>query len=93
MSIFNEEPFLIAEIGVNYYDIAKKENLSNMDAAKLMVKEAKDAGCNAVKFQSYKANTIASKIPHIGIQMKSLQLHNTSYLKNSIHLERKNTGK
>ena len=61
MSIFNEEPFLIAEIGVNYYDIAKKENLSNMDAAKLMVKEAKDAGCNAVKFQSYKANTIASK--------------------------------
>ena len=61
MSIFNEEPFLIAEIGVNYYDIAKKENISNMDAAKLMVKEAKDAGCNAVKFQSYKANTIASK--------------------------------
>lgn len=61
MNIFNEEPFLIAEIGVNYYDIAKKENISNMEAAKLMVKEAKDAGCNAVKFQSYKANTIASK--------------------------------
>lgn len=61
MSIFNEEPFLIGEIGVNYYDIAKKENISNMEAAKLMVKEAKDAGCNAVKFQSYKANTIASK--------------------------------
>ena len=61
MSIFNEEPFLIAEIGVNYYDIAKKENISNMEAAKLMVKEAKEAGCNAVKFQSYKANTIASK--------------------------------
>ena len=31
MSIFNEEPFLIAEIGVNYYDIAKKEKISNMD--------------------------------------------------------------
>ena len=61
MNIFKEEPFLIAEIGVNYYDIAKKENISNMEAAKLMVKEAKDAGCNAVKFQSYKANTIASK--------------------------------
>ena len=61
MSIFSEEPFLIAEIGVNYYDIAKKENISNMDAAKLMVKEAKDAGCDAVKFQSYKADTIASK--------------------------------
>ena len=61
MSIFNEEPFLIAEIGVNYYDIAKKEGISNMEAAKLMVKEAKDAGCDAVKFQSYKADTIASK--------------------------------
>ena len=61
MSIFNKEPFLIAEIGVNYYDIAKKMNISNMDAAKLMVKEAKDSGCGAVKFQSYKANTIASK--------------------------------
>ena len=33
MNIFNEEPFLIAEIGVNYYDIAKKENISNMEAA------------------------------------------------------------
>lgn len=61
MSIFNEEPFLIAEIGVNYYDIAIKENISNMEAAKLMVKKAKDAGCNAVKFQSYKADKIASK--------------------------------
>ena len=61
MSIFGEDPFLIAEIGVNYYDIAKKEGISNMEAAKLMVKEAKDAGCDAVKFQSYKADTIASK--------------------------------
>jgi N-acetylneuraminate synthase len=61
MSIFKDKPFLIAEIGVNYYDIAKKENISNMEAAKLMVKEAKDAGCGAVKFQSYKADTIASK--------------------------------
>jgi len=61
LSIFDVEPFLIAEIGVNYYDIAKKENISNMEAAKLMVKEAKDAGCGAVKFQSYKADTIASK--------------------------------
>ena len=34
---------LIAEIGVNYYDIAKVRGISNMDAAKLMVKEAKEA--------------------------------------------------
>ena len=52
---------LIAEIGVNYYDIAKKEGISAMDAAKLMVKEAKDAGIHAVKFQTYKAGTLAAK--------------------------------
>ena len=32
-----------------------------MDAAKLMCKEACDAGADAVKFQTYKAETIASK--------------------------------
>ncbi len=53
--------FIIAEIGVNYYDIAKKENISNLDAAKLMCYEAKNAGVDAVKFQTYKAEKIASK--------------------------------
>jgi N-acetylneuraminate synthase len=52
---------LIAEIGVNYYDIATERNISPMEAAKLMVKEASDAGVHAVKFQSYKADTLASK--------------------------------
>jgi N-acetylneuraminate synthase len=54
-------PYLIAEIGVNYYDIAKKENISLMEAAKLMVKEAWEAGCDAAKFQSYKADTLAAE--------------------------------
>ena len=61
MNIFNRYPFLIAEIGVNFYDIAKKEGISDMDAAKLMIDEAKACGVDAVKFQSYKAETIASK--------------------------------
>ena len=61
MSIFESEPFLIGEIGVNYYDIAKSKNISNMEAAKLMVKEAKESGCDCVKFQTYKAETIASR--------------------------------
>lgn len=52
---------LIAEIGVNYYDIAKKLNISAMDAAKMMVLEAKNAGIHAVKFQTYKVGTLASK--------------------------------
>jgi N-acetylneuraminate synthase len=50
---------LIAEIGVNYYDIAKKGNLSIVDAAKYMIAEAKRAGAHAVKFQTYKAEELA----------------------------------
>lgn len=52
---------LIAEIGVNYYDIAKKLKISNIDAAKFMIKKAKDAGIHAVKFQTYKAGTLTVK--------------------------------
>lgn len=52
---------LIAEIGVNYYDIAKKLNITPMQAAKLMIDQAKDAGIHAVKFQTYKADTLAAK--------------------------------
>lgn len=52
---------LIAEIGVNYYDIANKEKISPLDAAKLMISKAKEAGIHAVKFQTYKAETLAAK--------------------------------
>jgi len=52
---------LIAEIGVNYYDIATERGISNIEAAKLMVKEAADAGIHAAKFQTYKAGTLAAK--------------------------------
>ena len=52
---------LIAEIGVNYYDIAKQRNISLMEAAKLMCLEAQKSGVHAVKFQSYKADSLAAK--------------------------------
>ena len=51
---------LIAEIGVNYYDIAEQRGISNIEAAKLMCREAKNAGAHAVKFQTYKAETLAA---------------------------------
>lgn len=54
-------PFVIAEIGVNYYDIAKEKQIDPLDAAKLMVTAAVDAGADAVKFQTYKADNLASK--------------------------------
>lgn len=52
---------LIAEIGVNYYDIATEKMITPLEAAKLMIREASLAGVNAVKFQSYKAETLAAK--------------------------------
>ena len=52
---------IIAEIGVNYYDIATKYDISLEQAARLMIIEAKNAGATAVKFQSYKADKIAAK--------------------------------
>ena len=48
-----EAPYLIAEIGVNH------EN--DLDLAYKMIEEAKNAGANAVKFQSYSVETLASR--------------------------------
>lgn len=55
------KPFVIAEIGVNFYDTAREKNISPLEAAKLYILEAFKAGVSAVKFQSYKADTIVSK--------------------------------
>lgn len=46
-------PYIIAEAGVNHE--------GSMDIAKRLVEEAKEGGANAIKFQSYKAETLASK--------------------------------
>ena len=56
-----KKPYLIAEIGVNFYDTAKVEGITPMEAAKKYVSEAKKVGIDAAKFQSYKADTIVSK--------------------------------
>lgn len=56
-----KKPYLIAEIGVNFYDTALVEGITPMEAAKRYVFEAKKSGVDAVKFQSYKADTIVSK--------------------------------
>ncbi|HIJ05696.1 MAG: NeuB family member [Methanomicrobiales archaeon 53_19] len=54
-------PFVIAEIGVNYYDVAKEKKIDPLDAAKMMVAAAAESGADAVKFQTYKADNLASK--------------------------------
>ena len=55
------KPYLIAEMGVNFYDTAKAMNITPLDAAKLYIDKAAEAGIDCAKFQSYKAETIVSK--------------------------------
>ncbi len=47
------KPYIIAEVGVNHEGC--------MTTAKRLVDEAKEGGAHAVKFQSYKAETLASR--------------------------------
>lgn len=54
-------PYVIAELGVNFYDTARVENITPLEAAKKYIDEAKRVGINGVKFQCYKAETLASK--------------------------------
>jgi len=46
-------PYIIAEAGVNHE--------GDMNIARRLIEEAKDGGADAIKFQTYKADTIASK--------------------------------
>lgn len=47
------QPYVIAEIGVNHE--------GDINLAKKMIEEVSSTGANAVKFQTYKADTLASK--------------------------------
>lgn len=55
------KPYVIAEMGVNFYDTAKVMGITALEAAKLYIDKAAEAGINCAKFQSYKAGTIVSK--------------------------------
>lgn len=57
----NSVPYVIAEMGVNFYDTAKERGITPLEAAKLYIDSAAEAGCDCAKFQSYKADTIVSK--------------------------------
>jgi N-acetylneuraminate synthase len=52
-SLVIKRPFIIAEAGVNHE--------GKMELAKRLISEAKEGGADAIKFQTYKAHTLASK--------------------------------
>lgn len=55
------KPYVIAEIGVNFYDTAKQLKIAPLEAAKMYVQKVAEVGIDCAKFQSYKAGTIVSK--------------------------------
>ena len=72
---------LIAEIGVNYYDIAAKEHISSMDAAKKMIKAAAEEGIHA---QNSRLLT--------GTGQRSIRRPSMSCFESMMHSDMKNTG-
>lgn len=56
-----KKPYVIAEMGVNFYDTARVLGISALEAAKMYIDKAAEVGIDCAKFQSYKAGTIASK--------------------------------
>ena len=54
-------PYMIAEIGVNFYDTAKVMQITPLEAAKLYIDKVAESGIDCAKFQTYKAETIVSK--------------------------------
>lgn len=55
------KPYVIAEMGVNFYDTARMMGITPLEAAKLYIDKAAEVGIDCAKFQSYKAKTIVSK--------------------------------
>lgn len=55
------KPYVIADMGVNFFDTAKATNITPMEAAKLYIDKAAEVGIDCAKFQSYKAKTIVSR--------------------------------
>lgn len=55
------KPYVIAEMGVNFYDTAKALDITPLEAAKMYIDAAAEVGIDCAKFQSYKADTIVSK--------------------------------
>ena len=66
-----KEVYIIAEIGVNHN--------GDLDLAKRMIKEAKEAGANAVKFQTYNTEKLCHKnTPKVAYQINS-EVNNESH--------------
>ena len=81
MKVFNKTPFIIADISINTFDFADKEEISAIEAAKFLIEEAKLCGVDAVMFQAYDAENIISRD---GVAFKDLIIDSSNSYFDSI---------
>ena len=70
--------YFIAEIGTNYIEIAKATGETPLTSAKRLITAAYSSGAQAVKFQIYEAEGLASRIEQPG-QYEYLAKHEVDY--------------
>lgn len=57
----SSDNFLILEAGTNHYELGDFLGISHVDAAKKMIDAAATTGADAIKFQTYKADTLLQR--------------------------------
>ena len=61
LNIFTKKPFLIADVRNDFLKTARSNNISNMDAAKRAINQAKSCGFDAVNFEAYDLKNLFSR--------------------------------
>ena len=73
------KPYFIAEMGVNFYDTARVLGISPLEAAKLYIDEAAQAGVDCAKFSHIRQIPLFPRIRRpTGIRRKNRRKHNMS---------------
>ena len=56
-------PYIIAEMGVNFYDTARALGIAPLEAAKLYIDRAAEAGIDCAKFSPTRRGPLSQRIP------------------------------
>ena len=77
----SNEYYIIAEIGIAFYDVAEMLDIDPVTAAKMMICQATEAGADAVKFQIFKAERLTSDLKDLEFFSKRDKLKIEDYFK------------
>ena len=71
----NTKPYLIAEMGVNFYDTAKVLGITPLEAAKRYIDKAAVAGIDCAKFQVIRLTPLLQRTRAILLGFKRKSSH------------------